>query len=336
MDWKKYFEDRGLDKELVQVYLNYSSKLSENNKPIIFEFEHLSYLLGISLEALASMIAKPDAFYREFSIPKKSSGRRLIYSPYKSLLHCQRWILKNILDSVTLHDACHGFRKNRSIVTNASKHLGGEVLLKMDLESFFPSIPISWVMKTFLDMGYAQNVAYYLSALCCYDRKLAQGAATSPALANIVCKKLDSRLQKLADKSGITYTRYADDLTFSGAYINDGFSMLVTDIVRDYGLSVNQEKTRLKIKNGSRVVTGISIQSGKVSIPLKYKRKIRNEFFFIDKFGILSHMSQKKISDPGYLYSLIGRVSFWLQVEPDSLEANHIKSRLTHILNSMW
>lgn len=335
MNWEKYFIDRGLDRELSQIYLGYSNNLSKNNKPVIFEFEHLSYLLGISLDTLARMVAKPEVFYRKFTIPKKSSGRRVIYSPQASLLHCQRWILQNILNSVPLHDACHGFRKKRSIVTNASRHLEGKVLLKMDLENFFPSIPISWVIRTFLEMGYAHNVAYYLSALCCYNKSLAQGAATSPALANIVCTKLDIRLQKLADKLKITYTRYADDLTFSGPYINDGFSALVTDIVRDYGLSVNQEKTRLKIKNGSRIVTGVSIQSGKTSVPLKYKRKIRNEFFFIDKFGILSHMSQKRISDPGYLYSLIGRVSFWLQVEPDSLEANHIKSRLTHILNAM-
>ena len=70
MDWKKYFQDRGLDEHLIQIYLAYGSKLTKNNKPIIFEFEHLSYLLGISLETLARMVAKPEAFYREFSIPK--------------------------------------------------------------------------------------------------------------------------------------------------------------------------------------------------------------------------------------------------------------------------
>lgn len=79
-------------------------------------------------------------------------------------------------------------------------------------------------------------------------------------------------------------------------------------------------------------MTGVSIHSGKTSVPLKYKREIKNEFFFIKKFGLLSHMSQKRISDPGYLYSLIGRVSFWLQVEPDNNEAMSIKSRLTSIL----
>lgn len=330
-DWQKYFEDRGLDPDLLRVYLNYCRTLIKNKKPVIFEFEHLSLLLGINVETLARMVAHSEIFYRSFQISKRSGGKRDIFSPYRSLLSCQRWILKNILETVPLHDACHGFRKFHSIRTNAAQHLDSKVLLKMDLKDFFPSIKKPWVIQIFLEMGYAHNVAYYLASLCCYGDELAQGAATSPMIANIVCRSLDRRLNNLAKKYKISYTRYADDLTFSAEYIHYSFSDIVSKIVKDYGLYVNDKKTRLKVKAGARIVTGVSIENGVLSVPNKYKRSIKNEIFFIRKYGLLSHMSQLRISDPSYIYSLLGRVAYWLQIEPDNAKALEMKRFLSQL-----
>jgi hypothetical protein len=183
-------------------------------------------------------------------------------------------------------------------------------------------------------MGYAQNVAYYLASLCCYGNVLAQGAATSPIIANIICRSLDRRLNNLAVRSNIVYTRYADDLTFSGSYIHHSFPSFVSGIVEDYGLSMNDSKTRLKIESGARIVTGVSIGNGVLTVPNKYKRNINNEFFFIQKYGLLSHMSQRRISDPRYLHSLIGKLAYWLQIEPQNAKALEMKRFLARLANA--
>lgn len=319
--WRSYFRDRGIPKELASSYINYTKSLQKRNYPVIFEFEHLSLLLGINIEPLARMVSSPNSFYRKFSIPKRSGGKRDIFAPHESLLLVQRWILVNILNRVELHVAAHGFRSGRSIKSNALAHVNSKCLLKLDLKDFFPSIPISWVINVFKEIGYAPNVAYYLASLCCYNGFLAQGAATSPALSNIILKSFDHRLTRLAEKCHLIYTRYADDLTFSGENIHTSFSKTVENIVSEYGLKLNIEKTRLKIDHGSRVVTGVSIENGRLSVPSKFKRDLKNEIFFIEKFGLLSHLSNKKISNPNYLHTLLGRISYWLHIEPDNKNA---------------
>lgn len=313
---RSYYLDRGIPENIAEIYLQYSASLLSKKLPVIFEFEHLSLLLGLSLDTLASMISSSTSFYREFTIPKRSGGKREISAPYESLLFAQRWILKNILDSVKIHEFAHGFCRNRSIKSNASVHLNSNHLLKMDLKDFFPSIKISWVINVFLELGYAPNVAYFLASLCCRDGVLAQGAATSPALSNIILRSFDNRLSRLAKRCDLQYSRYADDLTFSGKKIHFKLIILVEKIVFMYGLNVNHEKTRLKHDHGSRIVTGVAINNGHLSVPGKFKRALKNEIYFIRRFGLLSHMSNQKIHRPNYLQSLLGKIGFWLHIEP--------------------
>lgn len=332
--WRAYFKDRGIPSDISDVYISYARILYEKNQPVIFEFEHLSLLLGINVEPLSRMVASPSNFYREFYIPKRSGGKRKILAPHESLLLVQRWILENILEKIEIHQAAHGFCRGKSIKTNATIHLGSNCLLKMDLKNFFPSIPISWVINVFKDVGYAPNVAYYLASLCCHEEVLAQGAATSPALSNIILKSLDNRLSKLAERCLLKYSRYADDLTFSGNRIHHSFSEMITLIVLEYGLEVNSEKTRLKLHHGSRVVAGISIEGGRLSVPSKFKREVKNEVFFIRKFGILSHIANQKINNPNYLHSLLGKISFWLYIEPDDMKALAARNLVIEVMNS--
>ncbi|WP_081486016.1 retron St85 family RNA-directed DNA polymerase [Herbaspirillum sp. GW103] len=327
LEWKNYFQDRGIEPDLAKKYLAYIKGLQKNNCPVIFELDHLSQLLEIDLNYLARMISASGNFYRSFHIPKRSGGVREICAPHHSLLSCQRWILQNILNNIDLHPAAHGFTAGKSIKTNAISHLNSSAILKMDLENFFPSIPQAWVIQVFKEFGYAPNVSYYLSALCCCDGALAQGAATSPALSNLILRSLDKRLSKLARTCSLIYTRYADDLTFSGKRIHFSLPIKVEEIVKEFGLKVNTKKTRLKLTHGARIVTGICITNGKLSVPREYKREIKNDLFFIRKFGYLSHIANRKIKNPNYLSSLLGRISFWLFVEPTNEFA--IKGRNT-------
>lgn len=316
-DWKWYFDDRGISEENSNKYIKYIKKLNKNNCPVVFEFDHLSKLFGIKRQELAKMVNSPESFYRTFSIPKQKGGSRNITSPYPSLLHCQRWIYRNILLNQKIHPSVHGFTPNRSIISNATEHISKKVLLKMDLENFFPSIPINWVINLFHKLGYAKNVAFYLASLCCYEGYLNQGSATSPYLTNILLRSLDGRLNKLSESYNLKYTRYADDLTFSGEYIPFIYIDIVKNIISDYGLNVNDQKTKLHLKPGQRIVTGISVSGDKLRLPREAKREIKNQVHFINKYGFVSHINKLKINNPLYLDSLYGKVQFWLQIEPE-------------------
>ncbi len=317
-EWKSYLLDKGLSQDIVSQYLGYIQKLASQSLPVIFEVEHLAAHVGIEYNELNKMIHCTSLFYRRFSIPKRNGGERIISASYPSLLLCQNWIYNHILKREDLHFCAHAYRPKKSILTNASKHLESKALLKMDMKNFFPSISINWVINYFSKLGYSNNVAYALGSLCCLDDALPQGASTSPALSNILLSHLDSRLYKLSKKFNLNYTRYADDLTFSGGYIPHKCIGIITCIVTDFGLKINESKTKLIVGDKQKIVTGISIQGGKLSLPRKSKRNIKQEVNYIRRYGLLSHISKLKIKDPYYILSLEGRLRFWLQVEPSN------------------
>ncbi|MCO7573416.1 MULTISPECIES: reverse transcriptase family protein [Pseudomonas chlororaphis group] len=320
-DWLKHFERRGISRDLVESYLPYIKKLNQTSSPVIFEFEHLSLLIGVDQHELRKMVNAPHAFYHSFQIKKRSGGMRKIHAPYPSMLMCQDWIYKNVLINKPVHSAAHGFVPGRSIFTNASVHLGSKCLMKMDLKDFFPSVPINWVINYFLSLGYADNVSFYLGALCCCEGRLVQGSATSPYLTNILLKGLDERISLLAKAYGLRFTRYADDLTFSGNYIPHKLIGVVSEIIVQYGLRVNDKKTKLQVGANQKIVTGLSVSGNALALPRKFKRELKMELHFIKKYGYVSHASKKKIRNPYYIDSVIGKLNFWLQVEPANMEA---------------
>lgn len=320
-EWKRFFLTRGIPKEVIDQHLDQIRLLSASGSPIIFEVEHLSLLLGVEYLTMQAMINGTSKFYREFTIKKRSGGSRTIHAPYPSLLQCQDWIYQNILLNCAVHDNAHGYIPGRSIFTNASPHLNCKVLLKMDLKDFFPSIGIGWVINFFSGLGYSQGVSYALASLCCNKDSLVQGASTSPYLTNILLHGLDRRLARLASKNYLNYTRYADDMTFSGGYISSKLPALVESIVLDYGLVLNTRKTRLMINKNKKIVTGLSVAAETLRITRELRRSIKQAVHYIERYGFLSHVSQEKIKDPFYLDSILGKVNFWLQAEPDNSDA---------------
>ncbi|WP_226499148.1 retron St85 family RNA-directed DNA polymerase [Pseudomonas sp. MWU16-30322] len=314
--WLAHFRKRGVSGPLIDVYAVYIRTLIGNSVPVIFEFEHLSRLIGIDQARFRAMVNSSSSFYRTFHIKKRLGGLREISSPFPSLLICQDWIYKNILLNIPVHSCVHGYVPGRSIFTNAAPHLNSKCILKMDIKDFFPSIKIDWVANFFNQLGYADNVSFYLAALCCKDGCLVQGASTSPYLTNILMRGLDHRLYKLAQSYSMKYTRYADDLTFSGEYIPHTVIEVVDSIVSDFGLEVNTDKTRLQIDRNQKIVTGLSVAGKSISMPRSFKRELKKELHFIQKYGYQSHLSKKKIRKPFYIDSLIGKVNFWLQAEP--------------------
>lgn len=329
--WKDFYIKRGIPPKLYEIYLNYATPLLEKDLPVIYDFEHLYRLLGINKSLLAAMVNSPEAFYRTFSIPKRSGGVRTITAPHESLKTIQSWIYSNILAKTKVSKCAHGFMTKRSIVTNAQCHVHKKYLLKLDLQDFFPSIPKSFVVQVFHKFGYTNRVSGYLSSICCYEECLPQGAPTSPMLCNIIAFHMDNRLNGLAKSYYYKYTRYADDLAFSGTHISISFVDKVSKIIEECGFRLNKNKIRLYNERGSKILTGVSIANGKLSLPRDYRRSLTQELYYIQRYGLNGHVRHNKIKNPHYLESMLGKVNYWLMIEPNNENAQMYRDYLSRI-----
>ena len=326
--WERFYTEKGIEPNVQSLYLEYVKGLLSKDLPPIFDFHHLCILLGIKDEVVAAMVNGTESFYRTFSIPKKSGGSREISAPYPSLKYVQLWIYHNILKKLKTHGCAHGFVSNRSIISNVQTHLPNKCLLKIDLKDFFSTIRIEWIIQVFKSLGYEHHVAFYLASLCCCQGVLPQGAPTSPVLSNLTSIHLDRRLYRLAKRFNLVYTRYADDIAFSGEKLPVKVIEYATSIIEDCGLVVNKTKVRLYNEHGSKILTGICLSNGQARLPREKRRELEKELHYIEKYGLDSHIRHNKIKDAHYLESLIGRVGFWLQVEPDNLFAKKMSVML--------
>jgi len=280
---------------------------------------------------LKEILRDVSEHYREFWMRKRKGGYRMISAPDKELQSIQTTINSRILSSVTMiHPAAVGFRSGHSVVDNASPHLGKRYVLKMDIHDFFFSIRSRRVKKTFEKIGYPENVSKVLGVLCCLYRHLPQGAPTSPALSNIVGYEMDKKLAALAAEYGLTYTRYADDLTFSGdVFPKEQIIPRIKQIIRDEKFEPNHKKTRFINEYGRKIITGVSVSSGaKLTIPKARKREIRKNVYFILTKGLAEHQRRIGSSDPVYLKRLIGELCYWRSIEPDNAYVSDSINRL--------
>ncbi|MBQ2167714.1 MAG: retron St85 family RNA-directed DNA polymerase [Prevotella sp.] len=294
--------------------------LSKSGAPVIFNVKHLALLIGVDFRALKRMLYVRDRFYRSFSIKKRNGGERLIEAPYPSLKMVQRWILDNILvPSAFVHPCSVGFISKKTITDNARPHLGHSVLLKMDIKDFFPSVTEELVRSYFSNLGYRSDLASTLAYLCCKDGRLPQGSPTSPMLSNVLFYEMDNQLSKIAFWDGLSYTRYADDLAFSGDRIRISIIDNVAAIVLKYGLRINNEKTRRSGSTSRKIITGVSVSSGeKLTIPREVKRVIRQKVFYVLKYGLTDHLKHIQSRDLLAGYRLLGLLAYWHSVEPEN------------------
>ena len=153
--------------------------------------------------------------YARFTLPKRRGGTRAIEAPNDKLKALQRRILQRLLNPLPMHPAATGFVRGRSIVDNARPHVGRGVVINLDLADFFSSITAERVTTAFRGLGWSAEAATILSRICTHEGRLPQGAPTSPAISNLVCRRLDERLTKLVKRFDGRYTRYADDVTIS-------------------------------------------------------------------------------------------------------------------------
>ncbi len=245
--------------------------------------------------------------YVRFKLPKKTGGHRLISAPMPRLKRAQRWIYDNILSRLQVHDAAHGFLPGRSIVSNARPHVGAEVVVNLDLKDFFPTMTYPRVWGVFRSLGYSKAATTVFAMLCTEpesvqidldgrryfvatsERFLPQGAPTSPAITNWACRRLDQRLCDIAALNGFSaYTRYADDLTFSGdkAALPKVGRLLsqARNVIADERFVVHPDKTRVLHRGRRQEVTGLVVND-LPNIPRDTLRRFRALLFQIEKDG---------------------------------------------------
>lgn len=303
--------------------------------PDLADAAALAKAMGISVGALRFLAfhrkVSPTTHYKRFHIAKKSGGKRLISAPLPRLKAVQHWILRSIVSKVPIHAAAHGFVPGRSIVTNAAAHLGRKVVVNFDLENFFPTLTYARVRGLFASFGYSPEASTILGLLCTEadveeveidgkryyvhtsERHLPQGSPCSPAITNAVCLRLDQRLTGLARKLGFTYTRYADDLTFSGD--PDRVNALlgaVHAIVEDEGFKVNTKKTHIMRRAGRQEVTGIVVND-KLGVPRRFVHRWRAVLFQVAKDGV---EGKRFGASDDVAASLIGFAAFVSMVDP--------------------
>jgi RNA-directed DNA polymerase len=307
-----------------------AARLAHYSLPPLADEAALASWLGIPLGRLRwytrDRPADTSWHYVRYTIPKRSGGERVILAPKRDLKALQRRVLSGILARVPVAPSAHGFVRGRSIVSNASAHTGRQVVLKLDLKDFFPSVTFPRVRGCFISLGYSFAVASTLALLCTeYERQeferdgtryfisvgarhLVQGAPTSPALANLVAWRLDRRLSGLATKQGFIYTRYADDLTFSGndAEVAARLRAQATRIAVDERFTVNAAKTRLTRRAGRQTVTGLVVNDA-LSTPREQRRRLRAVLHNASRTGL---EAQNRDGRQDFTAYLMGQIAF--------------------------
>lgn len=255
--------------------------------------------------------------YTDFEIPKKSGGKRRISAPVnglKSILSCLNVIFQAMYEP---SEYAMGFAVGKSVVDNAKMHVGKNYVFNTDLKDFFPSIHQARVWKRLQlpPFNFNQNIANVMAGLCCMkvsspdgdNYVLPQGAPTSPVITNMICDNLDRRLNGLANRFGLTYTRYADDITFSSmhnVYQEDGdFVKELHRIIEDQNFTINESKTRLQRKGSRQEVTGLTVCNAP-NVTKKYVHNIRSLLAIWEHHGYdiaYRRFLPKYTSEKGYI-----------------------------------
>jgi RNA-directed DNA polymerase len=314
--------------ELLSSYLRTTPEqlaVFAHGRRFIIDFEDMKSLVQLPKDRSNS------TEFRKFYIPKKNKklGHRIIYKCFQQFTMDILKTLKFNLTNIYLpHHCVHGFVHGKNTRSNAIVHLGNKHLLSLDIKDFFESIDKQLVIEAFKSLGFKDNIALELATICTLEEKLVQGFPTSPIVANIVCIRMDDEIQKLCLAYGANYTRYADDISISSngnlPQINE-----IDSIIKSFQFELNTLKTKRFKRGQNQYVTGLSISdSSYPRIPKAVKKRIRQQLYYINKYGYHSHICKIMGFDPetdssltnqfvrGIENNLKGWISYIHSIEP--------------------
>lgn len=271
-----------------------------NQESVDFDVSSLGLMMGISPRLIVQMCWKPARHYRTFSLRKKSGGERTIDSPRVFLKTVQQFLNDYFLNGLPVHECAEAFRTERSILTNASRHVGKAFVANIDIKNFFPSVSAQRVLDLLKENSYTDRAARMIVHLCTKDGALPQGAPTSPALSNAYLYSFDGNMNLECDFEGLKYSRYADDITISGEDKGKILKMIrrARSLLRSYGLELNENKTRIASAHGQQRVTGLVVNQA-VRPPRKLRREVRAAFHDLSNGAKISNEEIKRLA--GYV-----------------------------------
>lgn len=277
-----------------------------------------------------------EHYYKKYEISKRNGGKRIIYEPNYTLKKVQRNILDNVLSGFKVSKYAMAYVKGKSVKDNANMHVNKKLILKLDIKDFFNNISFMDVYnKVFLEEYFPKQARTVLTYLCTYNEFLPQGAPTSSYISNLIMQDFDEKIGLFCEKNNISYTRYSDDMTFSGDFNVKMVIFKVKDELKKMGMQLNYDKIHVIYSNMSQQVTGITVNEKPQVLKVK-RRKIRQEVYYIKKYGLYSHLKRINVKDEfSYLRSLLGKINFVLMVNSEDLEFFKYREFILKIFNNL-
>ncbi len=359
--FKQLHQDRA-NPEVLQNAIETGQQIVAINPSLspVFSLRHLAQVTCTEygfLRAVVSRRIDPYTIFRIRKAGKSSHEFRIICVPSPSLLKVQRWLLDNILTQRRPHESSFAFTKGTSVLQAAEMHCRCRWLIKLDVRRFFESISEISVYRTFRSFGYQPLVAFEMARLCTrVDRRytrhrgnakrwfiapgrhnvilpysaqflghLPQGAASSPALSNLAAFELDEAIADIAVRTGLTYTRYADDICLS-TKANISRRTVKTVITEVYqtmsrvGLSPNKMKTMVSPPGARKLVLGLLVDGNTPALPREFRDRLRQHLYYLQRpnFGPARHAQDRGFASTiGLRNHIAGLISFAKQVDPE-------------------
>lgn len=292
--WKYLIKD--LSKEFI-LSLNLINNLSDKKE----------------LNILYAIANNPKKYYTSKYILKRDGSKRKLLVPSPILKSIQKNILNNVLYNLSASKYATGYIKNKTLKDNVKVHTNKKIVLKMDIKDFFTSITFEDIYKVLPNNLFPPNIKVLITKLCTYDDYLPQGAPTSAYLSNLVMKNFDDYIGEYCKKRNISYTRYSDDLTFSGDFDANKLKNKVTAFLENMGYNINNKKTKIIKYYKRQTVTGLTVNK-KINLNKEYRNKIRQEMYYINKYGLDSHLKRIGKDKNTYLNNLLGRINYSLMI----------------------
>lgn len=328
-DLREGLSRKRLSEDERSIILGYATRLIDAGLPVIFNAHHLASLVGYETKLLYAISNAPDKFYRSFDISKASGGKRHICEPLPALKNIQKWILEELVSKLPVSAAAKAYVSGSSIKKNARYHKKQKVVLRADIQNFFPNCRTLMISKALQRQGYSSPVAGLLANIMTKENGLPMGSPTSPSMANHILYEFDGAMLDYANKNGLRYTRYSDDIVVSGNFNAEQVLNEIKSNLLQYNFHINNRKTRIMKRENLQIVTGIVVNE-KINARSAARKKLRQEAYYIKKFGLDEHLKQNNIDRANYLEALIGRAKHYLWInERDSSTRQALEALLS-------